>query len=195
MSESINAFPTLITKTNLLSAGQCEDITNYIHSLSDTHKHNLLEGDGISNYSLKSNILNGISDKVDSCRDLLTRVELLLQDYMELTGIPHFGIDRSWMNIQRPGSKLIKHTHPGSFITGALYIKVDEKSSPIELHTPNPFISYTPIYKETKYTERSIKIQPIAGQLILFPSWLLHGSNIVNHTDERIVISFNSGIV
>jgi uncharacterized protein (TIGR02466 family) len=194
-TEFIDAFPTLITVTKLLSKSQCQDIVKYVKTLTNTHTHNLIDGEGISNFGIRYNLIKDISDSVDSCSTLLNDIDLHLKSYMEITGIMHFAIDRSWMNIQGIGSKLLKHSHPGSFITGALYIEVDENSSNLEFDTPNPFISHTPIIKQTKYTNKSFNISPEPGTLLIFPSWLLHGAGTINQTKERIVISFNSGIV
>jgi uncharacterized protein (TIGR02466 family) len=194
-TEFIDAFPTPITVTKLLSKSQCQDISNYIKALTNIHPHNLIEGESTSNFGIRYNLIKDISNSISSCNTLLNDIDSHLKSYMEHTGIMHFAIDRSWMNIQGVGSKLLKHTHPGSFITGALYIDVDENSSNLEFDTPNPFISHTPIVKQTKYTNKTISITPEAGTLAIFPSWLLHGAGTVNQTKERIVISFNSGIV
>jgi uncharacterized protein (TIGR02466 family) len=191
----IDAFPTLVLLTKLLSKDQCQDITNYVKTLTNIHKHNLIEGDGNSNFSIKYNLIKDISNSINSCSTLFDDIDAHLKLYMENAGIAHFGIDRSWMNIQEIGSKLLKHSHPGSFITGALYFEVDENSSNLEIDNPNPFISHTPIVKQTKYTNKTISITPEIGTLVIFPSWLLHGADTVNQTKERIVISFNSGII
>jgi len=192
--ENIDAFPTLIQKVaGFLTQNQCDEISQYINSF-DMSEHGLFEGNAGSSYSIDSDILGDISNKLDSCTLLKQQVDSMLVEYMKASGILHIVIDRSWSNIQGIGSKLIKHSHPGSFITGALYINVDENSSPLEIYNPNPFIHHTAVEHKTIYTNDILSLPPINGDLVIFPSWLLHGAMKENNTSKRIIISFNSGI-
>jgi len=193
--ENINAFPTLVQKiSGCLTQQQCHDIMRCIDSL-DMSQHDLFEGDAGSSYSIKSDILGDISKTIPSCYSLKNQIDILLTNYMKVSGIFHFGIDRSWSNAQGIGSKLINHSHPGSFITGALYINVDNNSSPLQIHNPNPFIHHIALKEKTNYTNDILEIQPAIGDVILFPSWLLHGAMKENNTPKRVIISFNSGLI
>ena len=44
----------------------------------------------------------------------------------------------------------------------------------------------------TEYSSQNVKFMPTVGDLILFPSWLEHGSDKKNQSKERIVLSFNT---
>jgi hypothetical protein len=45
--------------------------------------------------------------------------------------------------------------------------------------------------KKNQYTGESIKISPVEGNLMIWPSYLPHSVETNNHDDERISISFN----
>ena len=107
--------------------------------------------------------------------------------------IKNIDINDCWFNVQQKGSQLIKHTHPNATLSGALYINVDNNSSPIYFYNPVGFLDYTYIKEYTDYTFNWFKFNPNPGDLIIWPSWLSHGSNTnINETDDRIVISFNA---
>ena len=86
--------------------------------------------------------------------------------------------------------------HTRSLISAALYINVDEKSSPLFFYNPNSLTHFT--YSLTSKTQSDFNFhhqsfQPKNGEMYIFPSWLLHGSNDEqNKTKDRTVISFNA---
>jgi len=42
------------------------------------------------------------------------------------------------------------------------------------------------------FTGHAMVIPPVTGDLLIFPSWLLHRVNMSQSDDERISIAFNS---
>jgi uncharacterized protein (TIGR02466 family) len=189
----IDAFSTLIhTIQDVLSKEQCANIRNYILSKKNLVPHGLLQDGGVSNHTKDLDFLGEISNNVKGCLKLKSDINFLLEEYSNYSGIKHTVIDRSWANIQPKGSKLLEHTHPGSFITGALYISCNQ-ATPLILNNPNPYLTFTDIQSLTKYTDMNTVINPIPGMAVLFPSWITHGTDI-NYAEERIVISFNSGL-
>ena len=87
----------------------------------------------------------------------------------------------SWVTIQKEDSKLKWHKHPNSVISGILYLKVDDDSSKLVFQNP------TSMEGEVK------EIKPKPGLLLMWPSFLMHGSgDTINKSKERIIIGFNS---
>jgi uncharacterized protein (TIGR02466 family) len=189
----IDAFPTLVhTVEDVLNKEQCESIREYILLKQNLMPHGLLPGGGVSNYVKDLDFLDEITSNIDNCSHLKTNINFLLEEYSNYSGIEHTVIDRSWANFQPKGSRLLEHMHPGSFITGALYISCDQ-ATPLILNNPNPFLNYTHIGSLTKYTNTNIIINPTPGMVVLFPSWILHATD-TSYAEERIVVSFNSGL-
>ena len=97
---------------------------------------------------------------------------------------PKLEITNSWCNVQGEHSKLNFHKHPESLISGIIFLQVDENSSKLHFKNPNN------IYFKC---EDDICITPEPGLLLMWPSWLIHGSgNDKNMSTERIVVSFNT---
>tara|TARA_R100001129_G_scaffold175220_1_gene148143 strand:- start:247 stop:897 length:651 start_codon:yes stop_codon:yes gene_type:complete len=121
-----------------------------------------------------------------------------LNNKMKFTKDYDWGIENSWLNINRKYSMHRAHNH-GSFIwSGIYYIQTDEKAAPLifsntigdyRQHWP----SMLPISKGeyNEYAESQKVIMPKEGQLILFPSWMIH--SVPQHLDneDRVNIAFN----
>ena len=62
---------------------------------------------------------------------------------------------------------------------------------------PNPYSEYLGYFYKPETLNylnfKTIYLKPKNGDLILFPSWFRHGSEDINQTKERIVMSFNTG--
>ena len=87
----------------------------------------------------------------------------------------------SWCTIQKEDSTLRYHKHPNSIISGILYLKVDDDSSKLVFQNP------------TSMEGEVAEIVPRPGLLLMWPSFLMHGSGrTINKSKERIIIGFNS---
>ena len=90
-------------------------------------------------------------------------------------------VSESWCTVQMKGSTLKWHAHPNSTISGILYLKVDWNSSKLVFQNP------------TSMEGEVAEIQPRPGLLLMWPSFLMHGSGrTINERDERIIIGFNT---
>ena len=113
--------------------------------------------------------------------------------YADELGFDDVKITNSWFNIQRPGSVLKHHVHPESRVSAALCVQADEHSSKLYLENPNPFLN---LIRPDRYTEATFELAKYMlspGDLVLFPSWIKHGSGFeTNESDLRVVISLNA---
>jgi uncharacterized protein (TIGR02466 family) len=101
-------------------------------------------------------------------------------------------MSNSWFNIQRPGSILKHHVHPDSKVSAALCIQADEKSSKLCLDNPSPFLNLLRPDTHTEATFEFAKFALAPGDMVLFPSWIKHGSGSEpNLSEQRLVISMN----
>ena len=186
-----NVFVTGIgIDSSFLSLEQCSKIVDVLPQI--TSRHGSVRGDGFSSYSTTSDVISLI-DSFNVVPNIKEKLWDSLVNYSEKTGIvtPKH-ITNSWFNKQNKGSDLITHTHPFSVLSGALYLYVDEESFPIQFINPNNFVTMQERDRETKYTSLKHDVVPTTGMLILFPSWLSHGSATLNKTSGRIVLSFNT---
>jgi uncharacterized protein (TIGR02466 family) len=98
-----------------------------------------------------------------------------------------------WANINSPGSYNRKHTHFNSMLSGVYYPSVPDKSGQIVFTDPRiqAYVITLPVTKKTALTSRQIRRTPMAGEFILFPSWLEHSVEINESKEERVSVAFN----
>lgn len=117
----------------------------------------------------------------------------------EIIGIDPKDIELScmWSNAHNSGSKHHFHTHPNSFLSGVLYLQCPEADEAGNLVFNDPRsvknMWFPDFKKKTSVSERTIWVEPMTGLLLLFPSWLEHGTDefISNSGEQRISMSFN----
>ena len=105
-------------------------------------------------------------------------------------------ITEAWININQKGHFNNSHDHPGSLFSAVYYVKGGADKGDLELKTPIIPHTYT-ISNEmvgsfNSFTGHAMVIPPVTGDLVIFPSWLLHRVNMSQSEEERISIAFNS---
>lgn len=94
-----------------------------------------------------------------------------------------------WANVQHPGQYQESHHHRGRLISGALYLQVpDDPSVSITFCTPRIHL-YDDQHWDCDADKEEISIIPQVGDILLFPSWLVHCTRPVK--EKRISMSFN----
>jgi uncharacterized protein (TIGR02466 family) len=108
-----------------------------------------------------------------------------------------------WININNKGGYNETHTHPGSLMSGAFYVKVPPEDAGDPGHIcfhRNAMEAYV-IHSlglaedlskaEVPHTFATWTYPPKEGRLVLFPSWIPHGVRENETEHDRISISFN----
>ena len=110
-----------------------------------------------------------------------------------------------WVNINEKATLHRPHIHNQSTFSGVFYVKLptpdkesfndEKKSSFIEFIDPRNsvegFANNIPEFRNSSPFKPQITIEPKEGNLIIFPSWLMHWVYPNPHSDSRISISFN----
>jgi len=127
---------------------------------------------------------------VDRANDLHKNLQLSNNYRQELLN--------SWLNVGSTPYTSIPHNHNDTFgmmFSGVYYVKTDDDTS-IEFVNPNKaheFVLFPEtIDKYNTFTSNTMLLKPKTGDLILFPSWLVH--YVVNNKNNknRISIAFNT---
>ena len=192
-TDSIGLFPTLVMRTNnFLTESQCAEVFAYIKKMKMNH-HGAIIG-GMSTYTGDAeDVLLEISKTLKSCMNIRYEVLDELKKYSATSSIDFKELGNSWANIQDVGGTLLPHTHPLSSLSGALYINIDEHSSKLNFHNPNPFATFTDSNMvSSEFMYKTYWVEAKKGDLLIFPSWLQHSSHTTNKTPDRTVISFNA---
>ncbi|UNH61161.1 putative 2OG-Fe(II) oxygenase [Synechococcus phage S-SZBM1] len=108
-----------------------------------------------------------------------------------------------WVNINNNGGYNEIHTHPGSLMSGAFYVKTpsEDAGDPGRICFHRNAMEAYVIHSlglaedlstaETPHTYATWTYPPKEGRLILFPSWIPHGVRENETNEDRISISFN----
>ena len=105
-------------------------------------------------------------------------------------------ITEAWININQKGHFNCSHDHPGSLFSAVYYVKGGPDKGALEFKTPITPHTYT-ISDEmvggfNAFTGHAMVIPPVTGDLLIFPSWLLHRVNMSQSDEDRISIALNS---
>ena len=108
-------------------------------------------------------------------------------------------IETFWVNVSPKYAYNSLHEHPQSLVSGVYYIQTDEKSGSLRVRDPRDAkrMSPWPVAKDKKSDQRHwdrVNYEPIAGRLIMFPSWLEHDVEANLSDQERISVSFNMNL-
>lgn len=189
-------FPVPVSYySNFLPPELAENIKNYILTeKADVGKKNdVLHGDAKTSYmntDEHATFIQDVTENVPGCSKFSSNLLECINDFTSKLNFPVCTLGNSWFNVQEPGSMLLRHAHISvhgiELVSGAIYINVDENSSSMTFENPNPYIILSP---GNYYT---FTVKPKIGDLLLFPSWLMHQSLDSNMTKNRIVISFNA---
>ncbi|MEO0882511.1 MAG: TIGR02466 family protein [Pseudomonadota bacterium] len=107
-------------------------------------------------------------------------------------------LDSLWVNILAPGASHSGHIHPNSVISGTVYIDLPEGSGGIKFEDPrlDKMMAAPSIKTDApEPQQRFIYRTPVAGDVLLWESWLRH-EVMPNRSDApRLSISFNYGLM
>ena len=183
--KKFSLFPTLVLYfPKFINSKECDKIFKLLKT-KKLYDHYTVGGKGKSTHGHGTCILSELSLDLNKP----------LQEYSNQSRIKIANkIKNSWFNIQDEESVLKEHIHPNCILSGGLFINMGQKASKLYFHNPNPFASCT--NKKEPLNDYSYEwyfFNPKKGDLIIFPSWLKHGSNHdKNFYKDRTVISFNA---
>lgn len=103
-------------------------------------------------------------------------------------------LDHLWINILKPGAAHSGHIHPGSVISGTVYLEVPAKASALKLEDPRlPMMMAAPTRAAgAPETDRTfVSIAPAPGTLLLWESFVRHEVPANAAHRERVSLSFN----
>lgn len=100
-----------------------------------------------------------------------------------------------WMNANPKGAFNAPHTHPGAHWSGVYYVSQPEvedgNSGMIEFLDPRTDLPHWRILKAAPFRLKK-KLRPQPGEMILFPSYLVHWVYPNETEGERVSIAFNA---
>ena len=103
-------------------------------------------------------------------------------------------LSAAWANFNEGRNQYnAEHVHQDTF-SGVFYLQVPEKSGKLSLTNPGMNTLWQGamlVDKKNKFNADRLKIEPVEGQIFLWPSYLSHAVEPNDHDETRISISFN----
>jgi uncharacterized protein (TIGR02466 family) len=103
-------------------------------------------------------------------------------------------LDSLWVNLMSVAGHHAGHIHPHSIISGTLYVEAPKGAGAIRFEDPRlPMMMAAPARQPDAPEEQQafVTVQPRAGILLLWESWLRHEVLPGSGRGERLSISFN----
>ena len=135
-------------------------------------------------------------------KDLRYKIQNALNYFVDdvLGVVQNFQITTSWVNKTSKSEYIDKHSHPNSIISGVYYVDKTKKCAPIIFSKPHmyPNITFQNIQlaysgeNKNQYNTDYYGVNPIPGDLLMFPSWLEHEVLEQGSEHDRISLAFNS---
>ena len=100
-----------------------------------------------------------------------------------------------WANISKSENRHALHLHANSYYSGVIYLEAPEIPGNIGFKDPrtaSELLSFD-YHNSSIFKNRTIEVEPRKGRLIMFPSWLHHGTRpgSFDESKNRIALSFN----
>ena len=179
---SIFATPIYISKLN-------RELTNKELSFINKTKLDVYKNEG-NTASNDNYILNNKEFK-----DLKIELDLRVQDYFDKVISPANNITtyitQSWLNYTETNQYHQKHNHPNSLVSGVFYINCDEQFDKIKFFNENYETIKFQVNEWNVWNSNSWWFSVKTGDIILFPSSLLHMVETKEGTNTRISLAFN----
>jgi hypothetical protein len=96
-----------------------------------------------------------------------------------------------WINVNSTGNSNARHCHPGSSLSGVVYLNVSENSGNINFYDNEDIVHY-PVKTNSPIFSLKKVFKPKVGSVLIFPSWLWHSVDQNKDNTNRISIAFNT---
>jgi uncharacterized protein (TIGR02466 family) len=193
-----NLFPTKLYSAELGSPELMEQLSRSIRALAqdDTAGRNWSKAHNYRGYTSYAS-LDDLPKRDPAFAELarvLARHAARFADEcaFELKRKPR--LDSVWANLLRGPGHHSAHIHPHSIISGTLYVEVPKGSGAIRFEDPRlPLMMAAPQRQQDAPEELRpfVTVEPRAGLLLLWESWLRHEVLPGIGRGERLSVSFN----
>ena len=99
-----------------------------------------------------------------------------------------------WMNVMGQGAAHTRHLHPHAVVSGTYYVKTPRGAAGLKFEDPRlASLMAAPARRASapQALQPHVEIPALAGQLVLFESWLRHEVPASTVAAERVSLSFN----
>ena len=129
------------------------------------------------------------------CNEIREAIGHVFQATAGANGFSGYFAINGWANVLRRGNYNTPHNHPESAWSGVYYVDIGTQnaehplSGMLEFMDPRPFVEM--VSTPGMPFGLPVRIQPEAGLMVVFPSWLYHHVHAYMGEGARIAIAFN----
>lgn len=161
------------------------------------NRHDII-GDKKSNlggYQSKNIEYSIVREEYNELSQLFDLIEVECQNILQNNNI---FLSNAWINVNKSFDYNRMHCHPASILSGSIYIDIPKDSDGGEFvfHRSRDFLDYNSniFYAnlDKVYSSVNKKIEPKIGDMIIFPSYLMHEVLPHSSDSDRISIAFNT---
>ena len=188
----VTFFPKAVYCEDNVYKDGLSNLEDSIRALADNTRRNSVLNVDSSHRTIKT--IHKKPEFIHFAKEIKKRITKFLVIYgYEPAMTRDIEISNMWFNISSQGDFLFPHTHPGSLLSGAFYVKsTTENKILFYEHYKNTYIE--PL-KITDLSATTKDFDCVPGRLLLFHSELEHGTPLQKDPGEKIVISFNTRLI
>lgn len=129
------------------------------------------------------------------CNGIREAIGQVFQATIGTNGFSGYFAINGWANVLHHGNYNTLHNHPESAWSGVYYVDIGTQnaeqplSGMLEFMDPRPFVEM--VATPGMPFGLPVRIQPEAGLMVIFPSWLYHHVHAYAGEGARIAIAFN----
>jgi uncharacterized protein (TIGR02466 family) len=183
-------FCSPLYHTNIKAELNVQEVDAVFNNINLDKQGLMIENIG-NKFTSDQNILNA-NQNITIYEAIKKHVDIYFYELLRAEKDIEIYITQSWINKSAPGDYHQVHTHPNSFISGTFYYKTNANAGQLTFADPK----YTPLeyrkQEHTAFNSNLWKVIPSEYDLILFPSYILHGVGINNSSGTRLSLAFNT---
>ena len=186
-SKLIPLFPTNIMKYSLWD--EYEDWDGLLSDLMEAEvtENSIVEGNARTSFHEDWQEKSYLLDKLPELDSLMLAC---VSGYARYNNLVTPEIDDSWYTIMHKGSKVQRHRHEGSVISGTLFVNAPEGSHGLAF--ANPTIPHQMSIRSFVAGQGYAHLEEVqSGDLLIYPSWMEHFVPTIE-CDHRTTINFNT---
>jgi uncharacterized protein (TIGR02466 family) len=100
-----------------------------------------------------------------------------------------YKVTNSWVNVHEKGGVTSTHNHSNTFLVAAAYLKMPENGGYFECKDPLEYVKGEFYYDDPNWMWK--EIPTVTGDVLIFPSWLRHRTQVNNSNEKRWVLTSN----
>ncbi len=195
-------FATPLVEARVQTPGLVSELEQAIWMLEDGDSagHRWCERQGYDGYTSYAS-LDDLPIRAPAFATLVTELDSLAAEFArdrdwDLSSHP-LRLDALWVNILAEGGMHSGHIHPGSVISGTVYIDMPEGAGALKFEDPRlSMMQAAPPMRQTpsEGNQRFVYRTPQPGTVLLWESWLRHEVMPNRAETPRLTVSFNYGL-